>query len=52
MRFGREVTDDELMAEIKYIEFVDIDDEFREMKTDILYFCMCKCVTKLVFLIW
>ncbi|WJX78701.1 hypothetical protein P8452_61892 [Trifolium repens] len=38
MRFGREVTDDELMAEIKYIEFVDIDDEFREMKTDILYF--------------
>ncbi|WJX69022.1 hypothetical protein P8452_53331 [Trifolium repens] len=38
MRFGREVTDDELMTEIKYREFVEIDDEFREMKTDILYF--------------
>jgi hypothetical protein len=36
VRFGREVTDDELMAEIKHGELVEIDDELREMKTEMI----------------
>ncbi|MCI55345.1 hypothetical protein A2U01_0076595, partial [Trifolium medium] len=36
VRFGREVTDDELMAEIKHRELIEIDDELRELKREMI----------------